>query len=315
MIQRPSVNYASQFAILIGLMGVCIIAGGLVVSLIGSQLLKVSLFQVGILLSKPEHVNLSRLLNTLASLLGFFLPALFLARFISKYPFQQLGFNSSLNIKQLLLVILITFASMVLSGALGDLNEHIPLPASWLTKAKALEETYKSAMMAMANMKTPTDFLLSLLVLAAAPALFEEVLFRGGFQQIFIGWTKSKWTGIIITSIFFSAIHFSYFGFLPRLALGVVLGLIFYYSKNIWLNIFLHFLNNAFVVTQLYILSRQGKSVEKTMDESMPFWWGLVAIVLLLIFLKPFIAECRKVLGKDAVDTDAEIQKTEIHHG
>jgi membrane protease YdiL (CAAX protease family) len=311
MTQRPSFNYPSQFAILIGLMGVCIIAGGLVVSLIGSQLLQVPIFQVGALLSKPEHANLSRLLNTMASLLAFFLPAFLLARFLSKQPFHQLGFNSRINIKQLLLVILITFASMVLSGALGELNEHIPLPASWMVKAKALEETYKSAMMGMAKMKTPSDFLLSLLVLAAAPALFEEVLFRGGFQQIFIGWTKSKWMGIIITSVFFSAIHFSYFGFLPRLALGVVLGLIFYFSKNIWLNIFLHFLNNAFVVTQLYILSLQGKSVAKTMDENMPVWWGLVAIVLLVIFLKPFIAECRQVLLNGAVPEELESNKTE----
>jgi membrane protease YdiL (CAAX protease family) len=60
--------------------------------------------------------------------------------------------------------------------------------------------------------------------LAAAPALFEEVLFRGGFQQVFVGWTKNKWAGIIITSILFSAIHFSYFGFLPRLALGIGIG-------------------------------------------------------------------------------------------
>jgi membrane protease YdiL (CAAX protease family) len=148
----------------------------------------------------------------------------------------------------------------------------------------------------MANMKSFEDYLLALLVLAAAPALFEEVLFRGGFQQVFIGWTKSKWAGIIITSLLFSAIHFSYFGFLPRVALGMVLGLIFYHSKNIWLNILLHFLNNAFVVTQLYIVSRQGKSLEKTMDESMPIWWGIIALVVLAILFKAFIKESNKVL-------------------
>jgi uncharacterized protein len=315
MIQRPSINYTSQFAILIGLMGVCIIAGSLVVSLISSLYLQVPFLKVGLVLSQPEHTNLSRVLNTLASFLAFFLPAFLLARFLSKHPFQQLGFNSKLSIQQILLVILITFASMVFSGALGDLNEHIPMPASWLTKAKAMEESYKTSMMSMANMKTPIDFLLSLLVLAAAPALFEEVLFRGGFQQILISWTKSKWIGIIITSIIFSAIHFSFFGFLPRLALGVVLGLIFYYSKNIWLNIFMHFLNNAFVVTELYILSRQGKSVTKTLDESMPIWWGLLAGLLLLIFLKPFIAECRRVLQTNALDTEVEVQKTNKQHG
>jgi len=149
----------------------------------------------------------------------------------------------------------------------------------------------------MATMKSTADYLISLLVLAFAPALVEEILFRGGFQQVFIGWTNNKWAGIILTSILFSAIHFSYFGFLPRAALGIVLGLLFYYSKNIWLNILLHFLNNAFVVTQLYIVSRQGKSIDKTMDESMPIWWGLIAFAFLYLFMSQFKKESLQLVG------------------
>lgn len=159
-----------------------------------------------------------------------------------------------------------------------------------------MEESYKASMMAMATMKTTVDYLLGLLVLAFAPALFEEVLFRGAFQPVFIGWTKNKWAGIIITSVLFSAIHISYFGFLPRLALGLILGLIFYYSKNIWLNILLHFLNNAVVVTQLYVVSRQGKSIDKTVDESMPIWWGAIAAVALIILFRVFRKESSAVL-------------------
>jgi len=264
---------------------------------VGSLLLQVPLREVLPAMNRPENANISRLLNTLASLLAFLLPALILAKMVSKQPFAQLGFRRAISKKQLLLIVVITFASMVLSGALGELNERIPIPAKWFAKAKKLEDLYKEAMLSMAYMKTMWDYLLSLVVLAAAPALFEEVLFRGGFQQIFIGWTKNKWAGIIITSILFSAIHFSYFGFLPRAALGIVLGLIFFYSKNIWLSIALHFLNNAFVVTQLYIVSRQGKSIEKTMDENMPIWWGAIALLLLIVFLKPFKKESDIVLS------------------
>lgn len=108
---------------------------------------------------------------------------------------------------------------------------------------------------------------------------------------------KSKWTGIIITSILFSAIHFSYFGFLPRVVLGLVLGLIFYYSKNIWLNILLHFLNNALVVTQLYIVGKQGKSIEKAVDENVPIWWGAFALVVVIILLRSFKKESNRVLA------------------
>jgi len=297
MNQKPSIDYPVQFVILLCLLGFFLVVSAIMLPFVGSQLLHVPLREVLPAMNRPENANTSRLLNTLASLLAFLLPALILARMVSKRPFAQLGFRKAMSKKQLLLIIVITFASMVLSGALGELNERIPIPAKWFAKAKELEDMYKEAMLSMASMKTKWDYLLSLVVLAAAPALFEEVLFRGGFQQIFIGWTKNKWAGIIITSILFSAIHFSYFGFLPRAALGMVLGLIFFYSKNIWLNIALHFLNNAFVVTQLYIVSRQGKSIEKTMDENMPIWWGAIALLLLIVFFRPFKRECDIVLA------------------
>jgi membrane protease YdiL (CAAX protease family) len=296
MDQKNSINYPLQFAILLGLLGIFIILSSVLVMFLGSTMLHVPLKQVIAAMNRPENADISRFLNTTASLLAFLLPALILARIISKRPFTQLGFNSAISTRQILLVVVITLASMVLSGALGELNERIPIPAKWWAKAKALEETYKAAMMAMAQMKNGTDYLVSLIVLAAAPAVFEEVLFRGGFQQVFVGWTKNKWAGIIITSLLFSAIHFSYFGFLPRVALGMVLGLIFYYSKNIWLNIILHFLNNAFVVTQLYLLSRQGKPIEKTIDETMPIWWGAIGLMLLVVFFRAFRQQSEKVL-------------------
>lgn len=80
------------------------------------------------------------------------------------------------------------------------------------------------------------------------------------------------------------------------MALGVVLGLIFYYSKNIWLSILLHFMNNALVVTQLYVTSRQGKPIEKTMDENVPVWWGAIAVILLLMLFRSFRQESERVL-------------------
>ncbi|MDP3667705.1 MAG: CPBP family intramembrane metalloprotease [Sediminibacterium sp.] len=297
MSQRSTINYPLQFAFLLGLMGVFIVLTAFLVPFIGSLWMQVPFMQVTDRMNRPENIHISRALNTLASLMVFLLPALFLARILSKQPFTQLGFNTAISRKQVFWICLILFAGIMLSGALGELNEKMPIPAKWYVKARALEEAYKAAMLSMATMKTPLDYVLTLGVLAAAPALFEEVLFRSGFQQVFIGWTNNKWAGILIASIVFSSFHFSYFGFLPRVALGVLLGLIFYYSKNIWLSIFLHFLNNAFVVTQLYIASGMGKSLSKTMDERIPFWWGIIAVLLLFVFFRSFKKESDLVLA------------------
>ncbi|MDE3253095.1 MAG: CPBP family intramembrane metalloprotease [Bacteroidota bacterium] len=289
--QKPKVNYPSQLAFLLGFMGVSMVLSAFLIPLIGGMLMHVSFQQALVKINLPENANIARLLNTLASLFVFFFPALALARILSKRPFSQLGFRSGISPRQILLLLGLSVASIMLSGALGELNEWIPLPAKWYAKAKEMEEAYKASMLSMATMRSLSDYLLSLIVLAAAPAIFEEVLFRSGFQQVFVGWTQKKWMGILITSVLFSAFHFSYFGFLPRLALGMVLGLIFYYSKNIWLSILLHFLNNAIVVTQLYIAGKQGRSITKTMDESIPVWWGLLSVCVLVVLFRLFKKE------------------------
>jgi membrane protease YdiL (CAAX protease family) len=186
---------------------------------------------------------------------------------------------------------MIAFVGLILSGALGELNQAIPLPAKWLAAAKEAEARYKESMMAMIKMNGLRDYILALIVMAAAPAIFEEILFRGALQQIFVGWTKNSFFGILIASILFSAIHFSYFGFLPRTALGLILGYVFYFSKNLWLNILIHFMYNGIIVTQLYIANQQGKQIDKVMDESMPIWLGLLAVIGIIVLMRIFKQE------------------------
>ena len=301
MNQRQQISYPLQFLMLLGLVGLFMIFGSLLIAALGSNLLGVSLLQVPDALNRPQNANISRLLNTLATLIAFLMPAILFAKILSKQPFSWLGFSKKMNAKQLLIVVLITFAGMILSGSLGMLNQKIPLSEDLLKQAQQLENTYKNAMMNMAHMTNFSDYLLAMLVMALAPAVFEEVLFRGAFQKVFVGWTKNAWAGIIITSILFSAIHFSFFGFLPRIALGLILGLIFYYTNNLWLSILLHFLNNGFVVTQLYILTAQGKAIDKVMDETMPIWWGSIALILLVILFRLLLVESTQVKRETAV--------------
>lgn len=310
MNQRQQISYPLQFLMLLLLVGLFMVFGSLLVAALGSNMLGVSLLQVPDALNRPQNADISRLLNTLATLVAFLIPAIVFAKVLSKQPFSWLGFNKRMNGKQMLIVVLITFAGMILSGSLGMLNQKIPLSENLLKQAQQLENAYKNAMMNMAHMTSLTDYLLAMLVMALAPAVFEEVLFRGAFQKVFVGWTKNAWAGIIITSILFSAIHFSFFGFLPRIALGLILGLIFYYTNNLWLSILLHFLNNGFVVTQLYILSAQGKAIDKVMDETMPIWWGSIALILLVVLFRLLLAESNQLKTETAV-TNPEMN-TEI---
>ncbi|MDD2793226.1 MAG: CPBP family intramembrane metalloprotease [Sediminibacterium sp.] len=296
MNQKPSIGYAIQFALLLGLMGIAFMISSLLMGLVAAQVMNKPLLQAAADLIKPENANLARLLNTSTTFIAFFIPALVVARLASKQPLRYLGFSSRFSSRQLVLVALVTLGSLFLSGALGTLNEMIPMSDSFLKKARELENQYRSAMIGMATMRSFPDYLLSLLVIALAPAIFEEVLFRGSMQTILTGWTKNAWAGILITAVIFSAIHGSYFGFLPRLALGIILGMIFLQSGNLWLSIAMHFLNNAIVVTQMYFLTRMGKPIQQAMDESMPIWYGAIAIAILYYAFRLLKKESKQLL-------------------
>lgn len=288
---KQTYSYPVQFIFLMGLLGVFMIVGTFLLTLVGSQLLHCKLLEVPALLNLPANAGMSKILNLGATFIAFVLPAIIFTRINKKQSqttFGALGFFNISDPKLLLYTLPITYGGILLSGSLAEINQHFYLPAKLLEQAKALEQTYKTLMLNMARMDSVLDYITALFVMAIAPAIFEELLFRSTVQPLFIGWTKNVWVGIIITSIFFSAIHFSFFGFLSRTALGILLGLLFYYSKNIWLSIFMHFLNNGLIVTQLYIVTKQGKSIEKAMDEKIAVWWGIIGLVVLWFSFKAF---------------------------
>jgi hypothetical protein len=139
---------------------------------------------------------------------------------------------------------------------------------------------------------------MSLIVLAALPAIFEEMLFRGCLQKVMVSLTRNAFIGIFITSFLFSAVHFSYYGFLPRLFLGLMLGYIFYYSKNLWLNIAAHFINNAYAVTGMYVLSRSGKLTTDVLEETFPWYYGVIGGVIFIYLFLQFKKESARVVAQ-----------------
>lgn len=310
---RPRISYLGQFGILIGLVGVGVLVAGIIQiifllpSLGKTGLDEKSLLQI---LSDPSKADMMRWMQLLSALFMFFLPVLFTAWIISKQTFPYLGFNRVISNKQVIYVIGIALLALVASMALGDLNAKIPVPKSWAEKFKAMEETYNLQVMAMAKMNSFGEYLFVLVVIALAPAIFEEALFRAGLQQLLTNWTKRPLIAIIVTSLLFSAIHGSFYGFLPRAALGLVLGFIFYYSKNIWLSILMHFLNNGISVTAFFYYSQKGKPVREAMDANISSMYGhivslvlgMLAIAGLVALLKQFGKESRKLPVVDTIN-------------
>jgi uncharacterized protein len=297
MYSKPAISYISQFLILMGLLVAAFVLGS-IVTLVLLQAMVGNVFNSELMqkeLLNPANSDAVKIVQLVSSLVMFLLPAVVFARIVNRDPMKHLGVKTKFSWMQAGLVIIIVFLGFTLSGALGELTTQIPIPKNWEVFFKKIEKTFTDQVMVIANMKSPADYFFTLVVIAVAPAIFEEILFRGALQQLMVKWTRSAWVGIIITSVIFSAIHFSYYGFLSRLALGMVLGFIFHYSKSLWLPILAHFLNNGAAVTMMYLMSRQGKVNTDALDEKFPVWWGVFALAGIIALLIAYRNESKRL--------------------
>ena len=121
---------------------------------------------------------------------------------------------------------------------------------------KMLEESTEAALEKMLNADTFGGLLLNLLIIALIPAVGEELTFRGVLQQSLTRKMNPHFA-IILSAAIFSFIHFQFYGFLPRMFLGMLLGYMFYISGSLWPSILMHFVNNGTVVV-LYYLNNKG---------------------------------------------------------
>jgi membrane protease YdiL (CAAX protease family) len=249
------------------------------------------IFELQTQMTNPAYRSVFQWIQVVSTFFVFFVPAWFMAQYMSRKPFAFLGYNTYFSGRQYLLTVLVMLAALPVVGAMGDLNKMIPLSGELAERFREMERQYNDQVKVLADIRTPVDYVVSLLLMALAPAIFEEMLFRGGMQQLLFRGTKRMWVAILLTSIVFSAIHLSFFGFLPRLLLGVVLGLLFHWSGSLWLPILGHFVNNAVAVTQLYWYLRQGKTLEQAMEESLPIWWAVLGIAALIGLLIRFYGQ------------------------
>lgn len=296
-------NGWSQLAIFLGLAGGGLIIASIVSIPVWKMMTNGSLLNMEQDMLKPENANAALIIQAISAVFAFFLPAVAFAFICFKNSWGFLGFKEKINPKLLLIVVLILVCSLPMTAFLGELNKMIPISNSARLKFDNMEKKYNDMVLAMVQLKTWGQYFVSLLIIAVLPGITEEVLFRGGLQNMLTRWLKSPWAAILITSVLFSAVHLSWYGFLARFALGVVLGLIFHHTKNIWLNILAHFLNNGIAVTIMFVMVRQGKPIDMAAQESYPWVVGIVAVALVIVLLRWLIKSSPKPVF-DENDTD-----------
>ena len=311
-----------QLGILLFFLGAGFMLAGGVQYIIGLQLIPSGLpfdkqiEAIGAAMMKPENIGAARLAQVLGTLFLFFIPAVLFMLVCHGNNKFWLGFNKHINGWQIILGFFLIFLANVIANPLAELSKSLLINLPKLNAlGMVLEAEYTKQVMALSNLQSWGEFLMAIVIMAFFPALFEEIFFRGAIQNLLIRWWKKPLLAIIVTSILFSLIHMSVFLFLSRVVLGFVLGLMYQRSKNLWVNIMAHFLNNTVAVIQLFWISshKQKIAVDK-LDPDVPWWAALIALTITIGLFLLFEKVSAKNKTQIAFEEQNLLEQSDILH-
>lgn len=189
--------------------------------------------------------------------------------------------------KQFALVAIIAVVAVPIISYIAYLTRQITMPAEW-ADAMNLQRTNDSIGNAIIRADNIPVLLFNLCVMAIAPALGEELLFRGAFMQTFYRLFGNRIHIAVFTVAFlFSAVHLQVYNFLAIMMMGVLFGYLYYWSGNIMVSVWAHFFNNALAVLSGYLYTlNPSQEVYATEYE---FGWQ-IALICSVVFVLAVIA-------------------------
>jgi uncharacterized protein len=204
----------------------------------------------------PSDIAFLKLYQLINQLGVFIFPIIIFSYLVSPNMATYLNMNRKPRLISLLIAGLVVYAILPFNQYILDLNQNLNLPKifsgllDWMKEYEAKAESLTEACL-----KTDSAFILfvNLFIVAIVPAIGEEWLFRGVLLKLFKQLTGNYHWSVLITAFLFAALHLQFMSFLPRFFLGILLGYLFVLTRNLWVPIFAHFINNASSVIIFYL--------------------------------------------------------------
>ena len=293
--QHPIIKKTTKFERLFILLALIII--GLILGTI------IGWAYVFITKSNPQDLNSLRFMQISSQLFTFVFPPIAYAFLVKENPVNALGLKKSKTL-WILIGIAMIFAIMPFNSVIAEWNANLTLPESMSkieSLMKQMQEAATEIIEKFVSVDTIGGLILNLFMIAGLAALGEELLFRSIIQTSLIKICKNAHIGILIASAIFSFIHFEFYGFFPRLILGMLLGYMFYFSGSIWISMLMHFLNNGTVVF-IYFLNNKGITnidVDTFGQTSIPVLIVSIVVMIVLFLLSIKYSDKERTLIDD----------------
>lgn len=239
---------------------------------------------VNIDLTNPEMILSLKLAQMLTVFLLFVGPSFLFAHVLLPDRIAGLTLGQLPNKTIVFLSCILIIAAQPLINFLASMNAEMHLPSfmaeteQWM---KNSEETLKKFTEAFLADKSIGGLILNLFIIAFLAAVGEELFFRGVLQKILHLTIKNVHVAVWLSAIIFSAVHMQFFGFIPRVILGAVLGYLFAWSGSLWVPIIVHFVNNGAAVLFSYFSEVETiKEMERTGGSSNDFIFVIASIIV-----------------------------------
>ena len=200
-----------------------------------------------------------RFMQITSQIFTFVLPPMLYAMLVKEEPMTALGLKK-VTYHWFVIGIAMMYAILPLNNIFAEWNAGLKLPESMSgieEMMRSMQESATELTERMLNVNNIGGLIINIIMIAGLAALGEELLFRSIIQTSLIKICRNAHIGIFLASAIFSFIHFEFYGFIPRLVLGLLMGYMFYYSRSIWVPMAMHFVNNGTAVV-LYYLNNIG---------------------------------------------------------
>lgn len=244
-----------------------LIAVSLVLMMVIGLIIAIPFFGTGILESFSQQVDYTdsrtvqflKYFQVINQIGVFILPVIGYAFLESRKVTGYLQINTKPRGSLLFISFLMILTSIPSVNWMIGINEKMHLPEfmqpieNWMQES---EDNLGELTDAFLKTDSYSGLIVNMIIIALLAAVGEEFLFRGVILRIFQDWSKNSHIAVLISSAIFSAFHMQFFGFLPRLFLGILLGYSFISTGSLWTPIILHFIFNGISVTGAFLYER-----------------------------------------------------------
>ena len=224
---------------------------------------------------------------TVQDFLAFIVPAVAAMAYFYHRPHHAMCLDRAPSWTALIIVLVFFVISLPAMNWLVSINEAMTLP-SWMSGIeqwmRLSEDEAADVTKELLDIHSIGELIACVCVVGFMAGLSEEMLFRGAMLRTMQDSRLGTHAVVWIVAIVFSAIHLQFYGFIPRMVLGLWLGYLLVWTGSLWVPIIAHTLNNSTVVVFNYLSNNgvlpegYGDNIGLSADGGIP-WLAIASLI------------------------------------